>query len=136
MKTNKKGVIKLQTGDYRVGNFVFHSEPKFVKVMPVSAIVSWRISTASPAGILVQTAIKEKHDNWLSAYATAVFSQLCVIPDQEFFTRHAELINAQVQNHPEHYGKTAPTDDKKTDDDILQEERELQEQLENTPEKP
>jgi hypothetical protein len=130
MKTNKKGQIRLQKGDYRVGNFIFHHENDYIKVMAISSIVSWRVSLNLAIGTLVSQAIKEKHDNWLSAYAAGTFQQLCIVPDQEFFVKHAELVNAQVDAHPEYYGKERPTDDKEMDDKILREEEELQEELE------
>lgn len=129
MKTNRKGQIRLQRGDYRVGNFIFHEEGGHIKGMDISGLVSWRVSTDTSVGMLVKMAIKEKHDGWLKGYAASIFSQLCVVPDVEFLVKHAELVNAQTAAHPEYYGKTEPTDDKETDDKILQEEKELQEEL-------
>lgn len=127
MKTNRKGRIVPQGGDYRVGNFVFHKENKFIKVMCTSGIVSWRVSTDLAVGMLLLDAIKEHHDNWLKTYAASTFSQLCVVPDPHFFEKHAKLVNDQVEAHPEYYGKQPPTDDKEKDDQILNEEKELQE---------
>ena len=112
MKTNKKGKVVLQRGDYRVANFIFHEENNFIKVMALSGIVSWRVS--------------------LDTSAASTFSQLCVVPDPAFFAKHAELINAQTEAHPEYYGKPQPTDDKEADDKILQEEREFHEAVEQT----
>lgn len=132
MKTDKKGRIRLQRGDYRTGNFVFHDEGRFIKVMAISGIVSWRVSTDTSMGMLLLAAIKEKRDTWLHVYAAGMFSQLCVVPDAEFFRKHAELVNAQVEAHPEYYGKEKPTDDKEKDDAVLKEERELHEELEQT----
>ncbi len=129
MKTTRKGQIRLQRGDYRVGNFVFHTEPNHVKVTATSGMAAWRVSLDSSAGMLVANGIKEKQDRWLATYAASVFSQLLVVPDPGFFARHAELINAQTEAHPEFYGKTRPTDDKAEDDAALKEEQELQEEL-------
>lgn len=131
MKTDRKGRIRLQRGDYRVGNFVFHLEPAHVKVMSAAGVVSWRVSLDTAVGMLVAQALMEKKDNWLRTYAASTFSQLCVVPDPEFFTRHAALVNAQVEAHPEYYGKARPTDDKEEDDRILDEERELHEQIQD-----
>ncbi len=130
MKTNKKGKIILQVGDYRVDNFVFHEERNFVKIMASSGIVSWRVSLDTSVGMMVRMAIKEKHDNWLKTYAACIFSQITVVPDMPFFEKHARLINEQVLAHPEYYGKPIPTDDKAADDKILGEERSLHEDLE------
>lgn len=129
MKTNRKGQIRLQTGDYRVGNFVFRREPSYILVVATSGIVSWRVSLDLSVGMLLLQAIKEHHDNWLRTYAASTFSQLCVVPDSDFFAKHATIVNAQVEAHPEYYGKQKPTDDKATDDKILQEERELHDQI-------
>ena len=132
MKTNKKGKIKLQYGDYRVGNFIFHEEPEHIKCMDISGITSWRVSTDTSVGMLIKMGIKEKHDGWLKGYAASIFSQLCVVPDVPFFVKHAELVNAQTAAHPEYYGKQLPTDDKAEDDKILQEEKELYEEIEKS----
>jgi len=129
MKTNSKGKVVLQHGDYRVGNFVFHKEPSHIKVTPISGIVSWRVAVETAIGWMITEALKEKHDNWLHMYASSTFSRLCVVPDQQFFEKHAELVNAQVDLHPEYYGKERPTDDKSADDKILQEEKELAEDM-------
>ena len=129
MKTNRKGKIRLQRGDYRVGNFVFHEEDNHVKVTATSGIASWRISRDTAMGMLVSNGIREKQDRWLGIYAACVFSQLLVVPDSDFFAKHAELINAQAEAHPEFYGKEKPTNDKTADDEILKEEKELQEEL-------
>lgn len=129
MKTTRKGQIRLQRGDYRVGNFVFHLEGNHVKVTATSGIASWRISLDTSVGMLVTNGIIEKQDRWLGLYAASVFSQLMVVPDSGFFTRHAELVNAQTEAHPEFYGKTRPSDDKAEDDAALKEEQELQEEL-------
>ena len=130
MKLNKKGQIRLQRGDYRVGNFIFHEEPEHIKCMDISGLVSWRVSADTSVGMLIKMGIKEKHDGWLKGYAASIFSQLCVVPDVPFLVKHAELINAQTAAHPEYYGKPLPTDDKAEDDKILQEEKELQEEIE------
>lgn len=132
MKTNKKGKIVLQRGDYRTGNFVFHEENSFIKVMATSGIVSWRILADSAIGQMVRLAIKDKLDGWLSTYAAMNFSQLMVVPDAPFFSKHAELINFQTLAHPEFYGKSAEPVSKEEDDKIIAEEKELQEAVENT----
>ncbi len=129
MKTNRKGKIKLERGDYRVGNFVFHTESGHIKVTSTSGMASWRISLDSSVGMLVAEGIKEKQDKWLGIYAASVFSHLLVVPNSDFFVKHAELVNAQTAEHPEFYGKAKPTDDKAEDDEILKEEKELQEEL-------
>ncbi len=129
MKINKKGQIRLRRGDYRVGNFVFHTENDHIKVAAISGIASWRVSLDTAVGQLVLGGIKEKQDRWLGTYAASVFSQLLVVPDSDFFAKHAELINVQTGAHPEFYGKRKPTDDRAADDEILKEEKELQEEL-------
>lgn len=129
MKTDRKGRIRLQKGDYRVGNFVLHKENGFIKVMATSGIVSWRISTDTTVGMLVEEAMNEKKDNWLAIYAAMNFSQLCTVPSPDFFRKHSELINAQVEAHPEYYGKEPPTDDKDFDDEIIKEEQQIQDFL-------
>ncbi len=129
MKTDRKGRIRLQRGDYRVGNFVFHTESNHIKVTATSGMASWRVSLDSSAGMLVANGIREKEDRWLGIYAASVFSQLLVVPDPGFFAKHAELVNAQTAAHPEFYGKPRPTDDKAEDGAILKEEEELRKEL-------
>lgn len=127
MKTDRKGKIILQRGDYRAGNFVFHREARHIKVSATSGIVSWRIAIDTAVGYLVATAIQEKRDEWLRTYAAMNFSQLCVVPDSDYFTAHSEIVNRQAEKHPEFYGKEKPSENKEEDDKILQEEREMHE---------
>ena len=70
MKTDRKGRIVLQRGDYRVNNFIFHLEPNHIKVMAISGIVSWRVSLDTSVGMLIANGIKEKQDQWLCIYAS------------------------------------------------------------------
>lgn len=130
MKTDKKGRIILQKGDYRTGNFIFHEENDFIKVMAVSGIVSWRITVDSAIGQMLLIAIKEHHDNWLKTYAAMNFSQLMVVPSVDYFEKHAKLVNYQSNAHPEFYGKSAEPVGKEEDDRILEEEKELHEAVE------
>lgn len=129
MKVKHNAQIRLQKGDYRVGNFVFTREPSYIRVVSITGIVSWRVSLDLSVGMLVLQAMREHHDNWLRTYASSVFSHLSVVPDNPFFVKHAVLVNEQVSAHPEFYGKAQPTDDKEEDDRILQEERELHETI-------
>lgn len=128
MKTDRKGRIILQKGDYRTGNFIFHEEENFVKVMASSGIISWRITKLSAIGQMVTIAIKEKREEWLKTYAAMNFSQLMIVPDSEYFVKHSQLLNDQTSLHPELYGvKSDPSEEE--DKQILQEEKELQEEL-------
>ena len=130
MKTNRKGKIILQKGDYRVGNFVLHEENNFIKVMAISGIVSWKVIADSAIGQMLTMAIRDKLDNWLGIYCAMNFSQLMVVPDQKYFEEHAKLINDQTLKHPEFYGKLAEELSKEEDDKIVEEERELHEAVE------
>lgn len=129
MKTNRKGKIILQRGDYRTGNFIFHDEGTFIKVMAVSGIVSWRVLAASAIGQMVAIALKNHHDNWLRTYAAMNFSQLLVVPDTDYFTKHADIVNAQTQKHPELYGIDSDVSEDE-DNRILKEEKELRDAVE------
>lgn len=133
MKTDRKGRIVLQKGDYRTGNFIFHEEGQYIKVMATSGIVSWRVASDSAIGQMILIALKDKLDGWLKTYAAMNFSQLMVVPDQSFFENHAALVNEQATKHPEFYGKQASVSEAE-DAEILQEERELHETVEKVAE--
>lgn len=130
MKVNKKGQIVLQKGDYRVNNFIFHEEDNHIKVIAVSGIVSWRVFADSAIGQMILYAIREKLDDWLAIYAAMNFSQLMVVPDHDFFEKHAALVNNQTNSHPEFYGIPAEQPSKEEDDKIVEEEKELHEAIE------
>lgn len=125
MKVTKNYKVRLQHGDYRVANFVFHTEKEHIKVQDINNLSSWRIHNNTAVAYLVKEAIDNKNDNFLHMYAASVFSQLCIVPDLPFFRKHAELLNQQTQQHPEYYGKTQDNNDEKEDGNIIDEERAL-----------
>ncbi len=128
MRIDKNGKVKLQSGDYRTGNFVFHAEPKHIKVTAISGVVSWRVSTDTAVGTMVLKAIGDKNNAWLATYAAMNLSQLCVVPDVPFFVKHAELVNGQTMLHPEFYGVSRKSEHE--DKQIIEEQKELQQAVE------
>ena len=130
MKTKIKNKVKLQRGDTQIGNFIIHEEKEHIKCTPLNGIISWRIHRGTAIGILLQNALKEKAEGWLKLYLTCTLHSLCTVPDIDFFKSQMEALNAQVEKHPEYYGKEKPTDDKKADDKVLEEEKQLHEEIE------
>jgi hypothetical protein len=118
------GKVKLDANDYRVGNFVFHDEEGHVKMMDIGGALSVRVSKAFAKGRMLDMAVKERSEGFLTNVAATTYNFLCTIPDMEFFKAVNDACIACVNRHKDIYGLK---DDVTAEEDaeILKEEREL-----------
>ena len=121
-----KKKVKVGKDDVRVGNFIFHSENGYVKVMDLSGFVSHRISGVIPKGRFVLAAMQDSKakEQWLHNYAAVMFNVLSCVPDAEFFERVNTAATECVQRHPELYGLKPDISDEE-DKAIVESQREL-----------
>ena len=125
-----KQKFKINKGDRRVGNFVYHLEKNAVKVSDINGIVSHRISTFTPKGQFVAMAVEQKDkEDWLMAYAVTVFNVLCAVPDATYMEELNKSAKECVERHPDIYG-VKPNIDESEDDKILENEKEVHEAVE------
>lgn len=127
----KKGKMKLQRGDVRVGNFVFHAEKEHYKVQDINGVFSLRLYGGMPAAMMMRTGLSDPqgNENFLHGYAAVMYNVLSCVPDEEYLKAVNEAAIACVNRHKEFYGIK---DDVTAEEDaaIVKEEKELEEAVE------
>lgn len=106
MKVTKKGVLKLDANDTRVGNFVFSNEFEHIKVQDINTVFSVRISkrTAPGAWMMNVLGLGEKGHDALKTWATTLWSVLSPAPDNEYVQDILKAADSALNRHPEWYG--------------------------------
>lgn len=123
--------FKINKGDRRVGNFIYHLEKEAVKVSDINGMVSHRISTFTPKGQFVAMAVEQKDkEDWLMAYAVTVFNILSCVPDATYLEELNKSAKDCIERHPEIYGIKKDID-KSDDDKIVDDQKELHEAVES-----
>ena len=126
-----KQKFKINKGDRRVGNFVYHLERDAVKVSDINGIVSHRISTFTPKGQFVAMAVEQKDkEDWLMAYAVTVFNVLSCVPDATFMEELNKSAKDCIERHPDIYGIKKDIS-KEEDDKVVADQKELHEAVES-----
>lgn len=135
MKITKKGNVKLEKGDFRVDNYVFHEEKGFIKVCDINSLVSWRINNLLVgSGVFLKQILELARGNdenaiaFLRMYAVAGNLFLSVVPDIQkgadggedkfFLLEIIDLCNQCVKRHPEVYGMESNPSDEKNESDL------------------
>lgn len=133
----KKGKVKLESGDIRVGNFVFHPEKHHVKMCDVNDTISFRISVFTTNGRMLKMAMDGKKLDALQNYAIVMYNALGVAFDN---TLLEDLNNAAIscmERHKDLYGiEDKPSDEKNEKDlgavkDDMEVREEIKEKLNN-----
>jgi len=124
----KKNKVKLQRGDVRIGNFVYHAEKEHYKVQDINGVFSLRLYGQMPAAMMMRAGLLNAQENeaFLHSYAAVMYNVLSCVPDEEFMKAINEAAIACVNRHKEFYGikdDVTPEEDAK----IVQEEKELEE---------
>jgi hypothetical protein len=124
----KKNKVKLQRGDVRIGNFVYHAENEHYKVQDINGVFSLRLYGQMPAAMMMRAGLLNAQENeaFLHSYAAVMYNVLSCVPDEEFMKAINEAAIACVNRHKEFYGikeDVTPEEDAK----IVQEEKELEE---------
>jgi len=122
----KKGKLKLERGDRRVGNFVYSREREHCKLQDIGGLFSFRVSDALMAGQMIHSVMDDGGEVFLGNYAAVMYNVICCVPDVEFLTDLQGAVRDCLNRHKDLYGlKDDLTDEE--DAKILQEERELAE---------
>lgn len=112
------------------GGFKFHVEPDHIKVCTPSDMVSWRVSRDSIAGRIIEIGIDDNDENGLHNYAAVMHYALSIAPDVDFLTQVIDAANACIERHKELY-PSKPDISKEEDDKIVEEEKAMQEEIDN-----
>ena len=128
----KKGNVKLQRGDVRVGNFIFHSERDHYKLTDINGVFSLRVSGYTTIGVMMRAALDDPKGNetFLHNYAAVMYNALSSVPDMEFLATVNDAAVASVDRHKGMYGIEDGISEN-ADAQILQEEKELEETMED-----
>ena len=108
MKVNRKGLVKVEKGEIRIGNFFIKDEgsTEHYKVQDLNSVFVVRVWKRIPLGIWLTNilSMKEKGHETLKAWISVVWSMLSVVPDQEFIEGIMKETKACLDRHPDWYG--------------------------------
>lgn len=130
MKVTKDGKLKLAKNEKQIGSFVYKSEENHVKITDINSNLSHRVSTALNIGRMIESALKDKRENWLHNYAAMVWNFSNIVTDEQFFLDIDKACVDCVNRHKEFYGieeDITPERDK----EILEESKEVYEAIED-----
>lgn len=138
MRVTKDNKVKLEAGEVRAGNFFFKVEKEHIKITDLGKLMSYRVQRKMAIGIWLENTIEMGKDaeETLRTYAAAVWTFLCLVPDQEAVSGIVRLTEEAMKRHPDWYGYK-PVDDDKADAEAVQEMQELhefEESVKNMPE--
>lgn len=127
----KKNKVKLQRGDVRVGNFVYHAERDHYKLTDINGLFSVRIAGHTPMGMMMRAACDDPqgNDTFLHNYAAVIYNALSSIPDGEWMTEVNRASLDAVSRHREMYGIREDVSSEE-DEAILRGVRETEEAIE------
>ena len=109
MKVTKKGTVKLEKGEVRIGNFFVKDEENHIKLQDLNGVFSHRIDKRMVIGIWIANMLElGKEDpaylDSIKTYIGAMWSIFSVVPDNDFVTEAIKGANECMQRHPEWYG--------------------------------
>lgn len=130
MKVGKDGKLKLAKNETQIGSFVFKSEEQHVKITDINSNLSHRVSTALNIGRMIESALKDKMENWLHNYAAMVWNFSNIVTDEQFFLDIDRACVNCVNRHKEFYGIEEDITLER-DQEILEESKEVYEAIED-----
>lgn len=129
MKTTKDGKLKLAKNERQVGNFVIKNEEEYMKICDINSQITHRVSKGVHVGRMLETAWKERSNDYLHTYASIVYLFSNVVTDEKFFLDINKVCIDCVNRHKDFYGIEEDITAEK-DKEILEEAREVYEAVE------
>lgn len=124
MRVSKDGKLKLAKNEKQIGSFVYKSEENHVKITDINSNLSHRVSTALNIGRMIESALKDKRDNWLHNYAAMLWNFSNIVTDEQFFLDIDKACVDCVNRHKEFYGIEEDITAEK-DQEIIEESKEV-----------
>lgn len=124
MKTTKDGKLKLSKDERQIGSFVYKDEPEHIKICDINSQMTHRVAKHLNIGRMLETALKEKRNEWLHNYAAMTWLFSNIVTDEQFFLDIDKACVDCVNRHKEFYGikeDITPEQDK----EILDESKEV-----------
>lgn len=111
MKVNRKGEIKLEKGEIRIGNYVLKEEKEHIKIQDINGMISWRFNSAFIGkGMFYKEMIarvKEGAEFAEDALKNVIFTDhyvLSAVLDPDSMIEIVKTTTEQIKKHPELYG--------------------------------
>lgn len=99
MKILKDGKVKLGANDTQVGNFVITKEAEYIKIQPVTQMISVRLSKETNMGQLLLEALKTNDSiNTIIHYLYAVNT---IVPDVPYLDAISPLLLQKINRQPD-----------------------------------
>ncbi len=118
MKVTKKGNIRLEKGEIRVGNFFFRDEGEneHIRVVDLNSCFTLRVYKRMPLGIWLDNMLgmartDGKAVDTLKTWVAVMWSLLSVAPDDGFVEDAVRMSQAALERHPDWYGVKAEATD-------------------------
>ena len=107
MKVTRKGTVKLEKGEVRIGNFFVKDEDNHIKLQDLNGVFSHRVHKNMAIGIWLSNMLQggQKDPAYLDSiktYIGAMWSMFSVVPDNEFITDGIALANDLRFEEAEH----------------------------------
>jgi len=126
MKVSKKGAVKLETDEIRVGNFFIKREDDHMKIQDLNGVFSFRANRRMAIGIWLENMwdgarSDENAVNTLKTYIATMWSLFSVVPDDGYITDALDMAGAALNRHPAWYGIKAdatPEEDAEAAEDV------------------
>ena len=122
-------MLKLAKNERQLGNFVFKNEEDYIKICDINSQMTHRVAKHLNIGRMLETAMKDKHHNWLSNYAAMVWLFSNIITDEQFFLDIDKACIDCVNRHKEFYGIDEHITPEQ-DQEIIKEEKEMADAIE------
>lgn len=99
MKILKDGKVKLGANDTQIGNFVITKEAEYIKIQPVTQMISVRLSKETNMGQLLLEALKTNDSiNTIIHYLYAVNT---IVPDVPYLDAISPLLLQKINRQPD-----------------------------------
>ena len=129
MRATKDGKLKLAKNERQIGNFVIKNEEEYMKICDINSQITHRVSKGVHVGRMLETAWKERSNDYLHTYASIVYLFSNVITDEQFFLDINKVCIDCINRHKDFYGIEEDITAEK-DKEILEEAREVYEAVE------
>lgn len=129
MRATKDGKLKLAKNERQIGNFVIKNEEEYMKICDINSQFTHRVSKEVHVGRMLETAWKERSNDYLHTYASIVYLFSNVITDEQFFLDINKVCIDCINRHKDFYGIEEDITAEK-DKEILEEAREVYEAVE------
>ena len=121
MKVTKKGIVKLEKDEVRVGNFFVKREEEHIKIVDLNGVFSFRANRRMAIGIWLENTWlramrgEEVGIENLKTYIATMWSVFSVAPDDAYIQDALTMAQNALGRHPDWYGIKADATDEENE---------------------